>query len=150
MTIRPAQKADVAPIIKMLATDPLGQLREAYAEPLPDVYYQAFEKIDQDPNQRLVVVEDEAGEVIGTLQLSLIPYLTYRGGTRAQIEAVRIRQDQRGKGLGEKLFKWAIQEAKEAGAHLVQLTSDKARPRAIQFYEQLGFKASHEGMKLHF
>ena len=40
-------------------------------------------------------------EIIGTLQLSFIQYLTYQGGIRAQIEAVRIRSDQRGQGLGQ-------------------------------------------------
>jgi len=77
-------------------------------------------------------------------------YLTYQGGIRAQIEAVRIREDQRGKGIGEKLFKWAINRSKEKGAHLLQLTTDKKRPEALKFYEKLGFTASHDGMKLHF
>jgi len=88
--------------------------------------------------------------IIGTLQLSFIQYLTYQGGIRAQVEAVRVREDKRGNGLGEKLFKWAIHRASEKGAHLLQLTTDKRRPEAINFYEKLGFSSSHEGMKLHF
>jgi hypothetical protein len=48
------------------------------------------------------------------------------------------------------MFKWAIMRAQERKAHLLQLTSDKKRPEAIKFYENLGFKASHEGMKMHF
>lgn len=95
-------------------------------------------------------MEDEAEGVIGTLHLTFLTYLTYRGGTRAQIEAVRIRSDQRGKGLGEKMFQWAIERAKGRGAHLLQLTTDKERPDTVRFYENLGFKASHVGMKLHF
>ena len=75
--------------------------------------------------------------------------MTYQGGVRAQIEAVRIRKEQRGKGYGELLFKWAIERAKERDAHVLQLTTDKKRPEAINFYQKLGFKASHEGMKLH-
>jgi GNAT superfamily N-acetyltransferase len=113
-------------------------------------YYKAFEAIDKDPNQELIVVENEAKDIIGCLQLSFIQYLTYRGGIRAQIEAVRIHENQRGKGLGKELFLWAIQRAKERGAHLLQLTTDKKRPEAIQFYEALGFVSSHEGMKLYF
>ncbi len=133
----------------MLADDKLGKLREDYRLPMPEVYYQAFEKIDRDENQELIVVE-ENGEVVGTLQLSFIPYLTYQGGTRAQIEAVRIRPDKRGDGLGEKMFRWAIARAKEAGAHVLQLTCDKQRPDAIRFYERLGFRGTHEGKKMHF
>jgi len=150
MKFRKAEKEDVPFIVQMIANDKLGSLREDYKEPLPEKYYQAFENIDEDKNQELTVVLNDGDEIIGTLQLSFIQYLTYQGGIRAQIEAVRIREDQRGKGIGEKLFKWAINRAKERGAHLLQLTTDKKRPEALKFYEKLGFVGSHEGMKLHF
>jgi GNAT superfamily N-acetyltransferase len=150
MKFRKAIQRDVPFIVQMLADDELGQLRENYQDPLPELYYDAFANIYKDPNQELTVIENEAGEIIGTLQLSFIQYLTYQGGIRAQIEAVRIRSDQRGQGIGEAVFTWAIQRAKERGAHVLQLTTDKQRPDAIRFYEKLGFKASHEGMKLHF
>lgn len=113
-------------------------------------YIDAFEKISSDENQELIVVENEDLEIIGTLQLSFIQYLTYRGGIRAQIEAVRIRKDNRGQGIGKEMFQWAIVRAKQRNAHLLQLTTDKKRPNAIKFYEDLGFKQSHEGMKMHF
>lgn len=150
MIFRPAKKADVFEIVKMIANDNLGRLREDFKDPLPDQYYEAFENINQDKNQELIVLENEEGEVIGTLQLSFIQYLTYQGGIRAQIEAVRIREDQRGQGVGEKMFKWAIERARERGAHLIQLTTDKKRQEALKFYQKLGFTASHEGMKFHF
>ncbi|MCO6491937.1 MAG: GNAT family N-acetyltransferase [Phaeodactylibacter sp.] len=150
LTFRAAHRADIPAIVRLLAQDKLGQLREDCREPLPEAYYRAFEEIDKDPNQELVAVEDGAGALIGTLQLTFIPYLTYRGGVRAQVEAVRIREDQRGRGIGEQLFRWAIARARERGAHLLQLTTDKRRPEAVRFYEKLGFRASHEGMKLHF
>lgn len=149
MTIRKAIKEDVPALVAMIANDPLGRLREDYRDPLPQTYYDAFYRIDTDPNQELVVMENEVGQIIGTLQLSLIPYLTYQGGIRAQIEAVRVHEDLRGKGIGQKLFEWAIARARERKAHVVQLTTDKKRPEALRFYEKLGFKASHEGMKLH-
>ncbi|MGB0522570.1 MAG: GNAT family N-acetyltransferase [Flammeovirgaceae bacterium] len=149
MNFRKATQQDVPAIVALLAQDQLGKLREKHTNPLPKSYYDAFKQIQRDANQELTVLENEAGEVIGTLQLSFIPYLTYQGGTRAQIEAVRIREDMRGKGIGQQLFKWAIQRAKVRKAHVVQLTTDKKRPEALKFYERLGFKASHEGMKLH-
>ena len=149
MKIREATRNDVPAIVEMIANDKLGSQREAFQNPLPEAYYQAFENIDHDSNQELVVMEDDGLNIIGTLQLSFIQYLTYQGGIRAQIEAVRVHETQRGKGIGQKLFKWAIERAKEKGAHVVQLTTDKKRPDALAFYEKLGFKASHEGMKLH-
>ncbi|GAB5550671.1 MAG: GNAT family N-acetyltransferase [Saprospiraceae bacterium] len=150
MIFRTALLNDLPEIIEMLSDDALGKTRENFQIPLPKSYLDAFHNINEDPNQELIVIENESAEIIGTLQLTFIPYLTYQGGTRAQIEAVRIRKDQRGLGLGQKMFEWAIARARERKAHLLQLTTDKKRPDAIQFYEKLGFKASHEGMKIHF
>ena len=150
MKIRKATKEDIPQIVKMIADDELGKLREDYKNPLPSVYYDAFHSIDNDSNQELIVIQDSDSTIMGTLQLSFIQYLTYQGGIRAQIEAVRIRKDKRGSGLGETLFKWAIQRAEEKKAHLLQLTTDKKRPEALKFYKDLGFMASHEGMKIHF
>ncbi len=150
MKFRIAKRKDVYDIVKMIANDKLGQLREIFKDPLPEKYYTAFENINKDENQELIVLENIQGEIIGTLQLSFIQYLTYQGGIRAQIEAVRIKEDYRGKGTGKKMFLWAIERAKQRKAHLIQLTTDKKRPEALKFYESLGFKASHEGMKLHF
>ena len=147
---RPAQKKDVPLIVEMLAHDKLGQQREDFRTPLPQRYYEAFSKIEADPNQELMVVENDARQVIGTLQLSFIPYLTYQGGTRAQIEAVRIHEAYRNQGIGSELFRWAIHRAQSKGAHVLQLTTDKKRPEALQFHKNLGFVDSHEGMKLHF
>ncbi|SNY94547.1 GNAT family N-acetyltransferase [Flagellimonas pacifica] len=150
MKFRKATKEDVHDIVKMIANDKFGKLREIFKDPLPETYYSAFENIDKDQNQELIVVENDEGELIGNMQLSFIQYLTYQGGIRAQIEAVRIREDQRGKGIGEKMFVWAIERAKARKAHLMQLTTDKKRPEALRFYQKLGFEATHEGMKLHF
>lgn len=149
MKFRKALKKDVVSIIRMIADDKLGSQREDFKIPLPAKYYNAFERIDSDPNQELIIVENENLEVIGTMQLSFIQYLTYQGGIRVQIEAVRIRKDKRGTGLGKKMMEWAIKRAIECEAHLLQLTTDKKRPKAIEFYQKLGFLPTHEGMKLH-
>ena len=148
MIIREAAEDDIADIVAMLADDALGSQRENFQIPLPNSYTDAFRNIKTDLNQELMVVENAQAEVIGTMQLSFMQYLTYQGGMRAQIEAVRIRKDQRGIGLGSQMFQWAIDRAKERGAHVLQLTTDKQRPHALRFYEALGFVASHEGMKL--
>lgn len=150
MKFRKATRNDVSKIVEMIADDELGKTRENYQIPLPTEYLSAFENIDADKNQELIVIENENSEVIGTLQLSFIQYLTYRGGIRAQIEAVRIRKNKRGLGIGKTMFEWAINRAKERNAHVLQLTTDKKRPKAIEFYENLGFKATHKGMKMHF
>ena len=150
MNFRKATEKDLLLIVEMMADDILGKERENFQDPLPEEYLEAFKKIDSDENQELIVLEDGNGEIIGTLQLTFIQYLNRRGGLRAQIESVVIRKDKRGLGLGKSMFEWAINRAKEKDAFMVQLTSDKQRPRAIKFYENLGFTASHEGLKLQF
>ena len=149
LTFRKAKESDIPKIVEMLADDELGSKREDYKVPLPKSYYNAFQNILQDKNQELIIFENSNKEVIGTLQLTFVPYLTYRGGLRSQIEAVRIHKEFRGKGFGKKMFKWAIKRSIDKGAHLVQLTTDKKRPDAIDFYKALGFRDSHIGMKLH-
>ena len=150
MVIRRATEKDVPKIIEIIADDKLGKKREDFTTPLPKSYLEAFKIIDADKNQELMIVEDENFEIIGTFQLSFIQYLNYCGGLRAQIEVVQVRKDKRGLGIGKQILLWAIERSKEKNAILLQLTSDKKRPNAIKFYESLGFKASHEGMKLHF
>ncbi|WP_421801112.1 GNAT family N-acetyltransferase [Flagellimonas sp.] len=150
MKFRKANSRDVQAIVEMIADDALGSTRESFTIPLPKTYYDAFERIDSDTNQELTVVESENGQIIAVFQLTFIPYLTYQGGVRAQIEGVRVHKDHRGLGIGKTVFEWAINRAKDRKAHLLQLTTDKKRPDAIRFYESLGFKATHEGMKMHF
>lgn len=149
LAFRRASRADLPAIIALLADDVLGQGREDAADPPNPAYVAAFTAIDADPNQYLAVVED-GGRVVGCLQLSFIPGLSRLGLWRGQIESVRIAADQRGGGLGQRMFEWAIAECRARGCGLVQLTTDKERPDALRFYERLGFVASHQGMKLSF
>lgn len=149
LIIRRAQQKDLSAIVELIANDELGRLRENFKTPLPEQYLNAFDRINSDQNQELMVMLNDSGDIIGTLQLSFIQYLTYQGGIRAQIEAVRVHENYRNKGIGKKLIQWAIDRAKQKEAHVVQLTTDKKRNAAVQFYEKLGFIASHEGMKLH-
>ncbi|MFN3686767.1 N-acetyltransferase family protein [Salinarimonas sp.] len=147
VTMRDATRADLPDLVRMLADDPLGASREGSAEPLDPAYEAAFAAIAAAPGERLLVAERE-GRAIGMLQLSLIPGLSRRGMTRAQIEGVRVAAEHRGAGIGEALVRHAIAIARAAGCGLVQLTTDKSRTDAHRFYARLGFVASHEGMKL--
>ena len=148
IVFRNATRIDVPLLVKMLADDPLGLLRERYEDPLPESYLEAFEVIDADPNHELIVAEVD-GDVAGFLQVSFLLNLTYQGRWRALIEGVRVNKKYRGEGVGRALFEQAIGRARARNCHVVQLTTDKKRPEALAFYEKLGFKASHEGMKMH-
>ncbi|HEY8977985.1 MAG TPA: GNAT family N-acetyltransferase [Streptomyces sp.] len=145
LTVRAAAIDDLPAIVALLADDPLGAQRESPDDLTP--YLAAFERLERDPHQRLVVAVRE-GQVVGTLQLTIVLGLSRKGSTRSIIEAVRVRADERGTGLGTRFIEWAIEESRREGCQLVQLTSDVSRVDAHRFYERLGFVASHVGFKL--
>jgi GNAT superfamily N-acetyltransferase len=147
LVFRKATADDLPYILSLLADDSIGAGREIRGESVSTEYVQAFETMSQDGNQLLAVAED-AGRVIGTLQLSFIPGLSRGGAWRGQIEAVRVASDRRGEGIGEAFLKWAITTCRERGCKLVQLTTDKRRLDAHRFYDRLGFVDSHVGYKL--
>jgi len=147
VVFRIARRDDVPVIVRLLADDDLGSQREKYISPLPDEYYTAFEHVHNDPNHELIVTETN-GEVLGTLHLIFLPSLSYLGGLGAQIESVRVDRKYQNKGVGSQMVRWAMQRAKDRGAHIVQLTTHTSRSDAHRFYERLGFKKSHVGMKL--
>jgi GNAT superfamily N-acetyltransferase len=149
MTIREATAADLPAIIRLLADDPMAAGREDLSEPVAPSYLAAFKEIDGDDGEMLVVGELD-GEVVASLQLSLLPGLSRKGAWRAQIEAVRVASPLRGRGLGQELVTWAIDAARARGCTLVQLTTDRSRTDAHRFYERLGFQPTHVGMKLRF
>jgi GNAT superfamily N-acetyltransferase len=142
---RKATRADLPTIVALLANDVLGKARDFAV--VDDAYERAFADIDADSRNHLVVA-DEGGEIVACMQITYIPGLGRHGSERSQIEAVRVRSDRRGSGVGREMMTWAIEQARQRGCALVQLTTDKSRLDAHRFYSRLGFVASHEGMKL--
>jgi len=144
---RNAVREDLDRIVEMLADDVLGKERERFEQPLPNFYIQAFEAIEADPNNELIVacLNDV---IVGVQQITFTPHIARQGSWRATIEGVRTAASVRGKGIGRQMISWAIERAKERGCRMVQLTSDKQREDALRFYGQLGFEATHEGLKL--
>jgi ribosomal protein S18 acetylase RimI-like enzyme len=142
---REAKEADLPAIVAMLADDDLGRGRESSTS--DSTYARAFEEVRRSGDNRVLVAERD-GQVIACLQLTIIPGLSRQGAKRGQIEAVRVSAAARGGGVGEELMRHAIALAKADDCRLVQLTSDKQRARAHDFYRRLGFVPSHEGFKL--
>lgn len=143
VSFRLARREDVAAIVALLADDPLGQGREGL-DLAP--YLEAFEEIAANPMHQLIVGES-AGEIVATCQLTLLAGLSRQGAKRMLIEAVRVKADLRGQGIGEALMAEAEARARAAGAQVIQLTTDKTRLRAHAFYDRLGYSPSHIGYK---
>jgi ribosomal protein S18 acetylase RimI-like enzyme len=144
--IRTARRDDVPAIVHLLADDTFGASREQPTDPLPQAYWDAFDAISIQGGNELLVAEAN-GEVVGCLQLTVIPGLSRMGALRAQIEGVRVSSTHRGQRIGEALVDAATERAKTLGCVLVQLTTDRRRLDAHRFYERLGFESTHIGMK---
>jgi GNAT superfamily N-acetyltransferase len=147
VTFRQARAEDLDAIVAPLTDDPLGATRES-GEGSAEAYARAFAEIEADPNN-FVIVADDNGEVVGTFQITFIPNISFEGGRRALVEAVRIADSHQGTGLGRAMMAHAADLARERDCKIVQLTSNKQRPGAIAFYEKIGFEPSHIGFKLH-
>lgn len=145
--VRGATREEVPTIVALLADDVLGSQREADDTDLAP-YFAAFDRIAEHANQDILVIE-RAGQIVGTLDISMLASLSRQGALRMQIEAVRIARSERGTGLGTALFMWLIDHARQSGCQLIQLTSDRSRDDVHRFYQRLGFVPSHIGYKLH-
>lgn len=145
---RPARAEDVSAIVRLLADDAVSGAREDLREPLADAYHLAFQEIAAEPRCELVVAE-LGGEIVGTLQLTIIPGLAQQGLRRAELEGVRVARRWRGRGIGRVMLSYAIARARERGCRLIQLTSNRVRTDAIRLYGSLGFESNHLGMKLY-
>ncbi|MFF3624172.1 GNAT family N-acetyltransferase [Streptomyces sp. NPDC002467] len=149
MNFREATRRDLPAVLALLADE--DEVVDPGSVVVDEASERAFASIAADArNEVLVLTDGDApdGVVIGCLQLTYIPGLGQGGRERALVEAVRVRADRRGEGLGAELMRLAVARAGERGCGLVQLTSNKRRTAAHRFYEQLGFARSHEGFKL--
>jgi ribosomal protein S18 acetylase RimI-like enzyme len=148
LSYRKANRADLQDIINLLADDDLGKDRELAGGIVSDKYKKAFEQIDQDPNQYIMVIEIEC-KVIATCHLTIMPSLTFHASTRMNIEAVRVSRDYQGQKIGQYMFERVMGYAESQNVSIVQLSTNKQRKGALAFYKSLGFEDSHEGMKLY-
>jgi GNAT superfamily N-acetyltransferase len=150
LDIRRAAADDVPRMVALMRDDPVGAARD-HLEGDVDLapFRAAFASIEANPRALLVVAE-VADLVVGMAQLTELQSLGRGGVKRGEVESVRVAADWQGRGIGTALLEWARDEAKRRGCVLLQLTSDKRRVDAIRFYEQFGFHATHEGLKLIF
>jgi GNAT superfamily N-acetyltransferase len=146
VTIRPAKRGDLPAIVRLFGDDDLAAKHPAHLT-LTDSQYAAFDAIEQDPHNHVYVAE-MGGAVIGTFQLTFIRQLSYGGCLVAQVESVHVDSGVRSHGVGARMMDFARAEAERRGAFRLQLTSNLKRERAHRFYERLGYRATHKGLKL--
>ncbi|MDT8328530.1 MAG: GNAT family N-acetyltransferase [Roseovarius sp.] len=144
LSFRTGRREDVAAVVALLADDVLGQGREK--DDLA-IYLVAFDAMQAEGNNHLIVGVDADETVLATYQLTFIRGLSLGASRRAQVESVRIARPLRGQGLGHQMFADVETRARAAGCALVQLTMNQSRIESRRFYESLGFTASHFGFK---
>lgn len=144
LIIRRAVPGDLQTLLDLTAEDAI----RAFAEPTTPTGRQhaALAEIIADPVHELLVGEID-GRVVTTAHLSWLRVLMYDGGLMCQIESVRTTSALRGQGIGRRLMEHIEAEARRRGAARLQLTTNKQRLRAHEFYQRLGFEPTHTGMK---
>lgn len=149
ITIRAADRADVPDVIALITGGAVqgGVAEAASGGAVTAEHYAAYDEIVADPKSTVYVAELD-GTVVATAQLTYLRHLANHGALVAQVESVHTTARLRGHGIGRALMEFLIEQAGDAGAARMQLTSNAQRVEAHRFYERLGFAASHVGMKL--
>jgi GNAT superfamily N-acetyltransferase len=142
--VRKATPADLPRLLELLA-----QLREAPAATagVTEAERRALDNVVADTRQQLAVIEVDE-RIVGTAVLVVVPNVTHGGQPYAIIENVVVDERERGRGYGEQLIAWLVDEARRAGCYKVALTSNKRRTDAHRFYARIGFRATHEGFRI--
>lgn len=146
MQYRDATEADLPAVVRLLADDRFGAARERDVSPLPPSYLAGFRAMLAQDGRVLLAVQD--GTIVGCLQLNVLHGVSQQGQSRAQVEGVRVSSSRRGGGIGTTLMRHAMAEARAAGCTILQLTTNRERTRAQEFYARLGFTHGHAGMKI--
>jgi GNAT superfamily N-acetyltransferase len=147
LLVRPAEPGDLEAIIRLHEEDELGGHGDAWTPAYRPSYEAAFAAIARSPENDLFVALS-GGEVVGTFQLTFIPNLTGRGALRVKVESVKVKAARRSLGIGARMMDFAARCARDHGAAMLELSSNKTRKDAHRFYERLGFVRSHEGFKM--
>jgi GNAT superfamily N-acetyltransferase len=93
------------------------------------------------PNLRAWVAEDDAGTVIGLIDLELLPRLNF-STTMAWVPDLVVSEAHRSRGAGAALLARAEEAAREAGSWALALESANWRTRAHAFYVREGMDDS--------
>jgi GNAT superfamily N-acetyltransferase len=146
LTVRDARLADLEDVLRLLNEDAIREVAEDYGDLTP--YRAAMAEILAAAHSTVLVGEAD-GEIVATAQVTWQRRMMYGAGLVCQIESVRVDSRRRGEGIGSVFVQWIVDDARQRGCARAELTSNAKRIGARRFYERLGFKASHIGMKLY-
>jgi GNAT superfamily N-acetyltransferase len=103
-----------------------------------------FKDFDGTKDYALFVAKDEAGEILGYIQINRESY-TLLADTRADIGGLVVNEKARGQKVGEQLLKTAEAWAQENKIPLVRVRSNIKRIDAHRFYQRHGYVLNKTG-----
>ncbi|MFI6575593.1 GNAT family N-acetyltransferase [Nocardiopsis sp. NPDC050513] len=146
MMIRAAIRSDLGAILRLLRE--LGDSTDTQSAHvrMSSAAVRAWTRMEGDPD-RMVLVAEERGQIIGTLDLLIVANLTHDAQPWAVVDNLVVDPQRRGGGIGRALMEDALDRATRAGCYKVELLAHESRDRASGFSAALGFDASHEGFR---
>jgi GNAT superfamily N-acetyltransferase len=136
--VRPARKGDVESLSALL--DQLFS-QEAEFKPDPARQKRALRLILARPSVGSILVAEAQGRVVGMVSL-LASVSTALGGPVAWLEDLVVASEWRGQGLGRRLVKAALAEARKRSWRRLSLLTDADNVKAQDLYRGHGFVAS--------
>lgn len=135
-TLRAAGLDDYAAILRLY-----GQLHPD--DPVLGDDTATFGHILDAPGLHLLVAE-QAGLVVATTYLNVIPNLTRGGRAYGVVENVVVEETLRGKGIGRQLMAFTLATAWAQGCYKVMLMTGSRDAATHAFYRACGFRAEEK------
>lgn len=137
MIIRKAKGSD-AEDIKILYFDYLTAYPPKEEQDM-DTWSSFLDKFEKDENMHILVVEED-GRVISSVQMAIVESLTHNVRPFAVIENVVTHIDYRNKGYASALLEKASEIAKEHRCYKVFLETGSNKESTLNFYRNNGFE----------
>ncbi|RKS06224.1 putative N-acetyltransferase YhbS [Nocardiopsis sp. Huas11] len=146
MIIRAAIRSDLGAILRLLRELGDADHSQSAHVRMSSAAVRAWTRMENDPD-RTILVAEQRGQIIGTLDLLVVANLTHDAQPWAVVDNLVVDPLTRGRGIGRALMDDAVDRAARAGCYKVELLSHESRHGAHRFYAALGFENSAEGFR---
>jgi GNAT superfamily N-acetyltransferase len=147
VTIRRAVAVDFAGVLRLLAQLSPTWSEEDVDEPVTAHVERTWARMLGQEGRAVLVAED-AGRIVATLDMVMVAVLTGGAAPTAVIMNMVVDRLYRRAGIGRALLEAAVSLARNARCGMVELLSSKERAETHRFYRSLGFEAQAEGFRL--
>ena len=135
MVVRPANRSDAVAIASIL-----NDLLATTTVEWTDTPHTEAGILAWLGNHEVVLVADEAGDVVGVAAFGWFRDAVERPGYRYTVEhTIHVRRDRWGRGFGRELMHVLVDAARERGKHTMVGAVDGANESSLRFHERLGF-----------